>query len=63
MCSLQMGVEQPTVLGFLQSLGLEKFIVDFNALRQMNDADLKELNIPMGPRKKILQAFSPQLRR
>lgn len=48
----------------LQSLGLEKYSIilqaeeiDMTALRHMNDEDLKALNIPMGPRKKILLAL------
>ncbi|CAI9092822.1 OLC1v1028165C6 [Oldenlandia corymbosa var. corymbosa] len=50
-----------TVDSFLQSLGLDKYSilfkaeeVDMHALKQMGDADLKELGVPMGPRKKIL---------
>lgn len=50
--------------GFLQSLGLEKYLitfqaeeVDMTALVHMNDEDLKALGIPMGPRKKILLAL------
>ncbi|GMH26128.1 hypothetical protein Nepgr_027971 [Nepenthes gracilis] len=57
--------EHPSVESLLKSLGLEKYIisfkheeVDMHALRQMGDTDLKELGIPMGPRKKILQAVS-----
>lgn len=48
---------------FLGALGLAKYSalfsaeeIDMHALLQMKDADLKELGIPMGPRKKILQA-------
>ncbi|CAH9146616.1 unnamed protein product [Cuscuta epithymum] len=55
----------PTVDGFLHSLGLDKYAINFkaeevdmHALRQMGDNDLKELGIPMGPRKKILLALS-----
>lgn len=47
--------------GFLQSLGLEKYIITFQieevdmaALMHMTEDDLKVLGIPMGPRKKIL---------
>ncbi|KAB1223063.1 SEC23-interacting protein [Morella rubra] len=55
-------VEEPlTVAGLLQSLGLGKYHihfcaeeVDMTALKQMGDKDLKEMGIPMGPRKKIL---------
>ncbi|GAB2280399.1 hypothetical protein Dimus_015032 [Dionaea muscipula] len=57
--------DHPTVESLLHSLGLEKYVisfkheeVDMHALRQMGDLDLKELGIPMGPRKKILQAVA-----
>ncbi|PSS13567.1 Phospholipase [Actinidia chinensis var. chinensis] len=60
------GNEHHTVDGLLHSLGLETFAiyfkaeeVDMTALRQMGDRDLKELGIPMGPRKKILLALLP----
>ncbi|XP_077216479.1 uncharacterized protein LOC143851038 [Tasmannia lanceolata] len=61
-------VEEPlTVSGLLQSLGLGKYSilfqaeeVDMTALKQMRDNDLKELGIPMGPRKKILLALLPR---
>ncbi|KDP26367.1 hypothetical protein JCGZ_17525 [Jatropha curcas] len=50
--------------GFLRSLGLEKYIisfqaeeVDMTALVHMTDEDLKALGVPMGPRKKILLAL------
>ncbi|PKA48841.1 hypothetical protein AXF42_Ash016357 [Apostasia shenzhenica] len=56
--------EQPTVSSLLHSLGLGKYAihfqaeeVDMSALKQMGDNDLKELGIPMGPRKKILLAL------
>lgn len=60
--------EQPlTVSGLLHSLGLGKYAiwfqaeeVDMAALKQMGDKDLKELGIPMGPRKKILLALLPR---
>ncbi|PON59395.1 Mitogen-activated protein kinase kinase kinase [Trema orientale] len=49
---------------FLQSLGLEKYSitfqaeeVDMTALTHMTDEDLKAIGIPMGPRKKILLAL------
>ncbi|KAL2508016.1 ankyrin repeat and SAM domain-containing protein 6-like [Forsythia ovata] len=60
-----------SVDNFLHSLGLEKYSitfqaeeVDMTALVHMNDEDLKDLGIPMGPRKKILLALeskSPDL--
>eukprot|EP00262_Sarcandra_glabra_P010003 TRINITY_DN24858_c0_g1_i1.p1 TRINITY_DN24858_c0_g1~~TRINITY_DN24858_c0_g1_i1.p1 ORF type:complete len:214 (+),score=47.45 TRINITY_DN24858_c0_g1_i1:192-833(+) len=53
-----------SVDGLLQSLGLEKYLitfqaeeVDMTALAHMTDEDLKALGIPMGPRKKILLAL------
>ncbi|KAF3796591.1 hypothetical protein EJ110_NYTH01699, partial [Nymphaea thermarum] len=56
-----------TVTSLLHSLGLSKYAilfqaeeVDMTALRQMGDTDLKELGIPMGPRKKILLALLPR---
>uniref|UniRef100_A0A2P2K642 Uncharacterized protein LOC8280587 isoform X1 n=1 Tax=Rhizophora mucronata TaxID=61149 RepID=A0A2P2K642_RHIMU len=61
-----MGEESLTVMGFLHSLGLGKYAVSFQAeevdmtvLKQMGDKDLREMGIPMGPRKKILFALSP----
>ncbi|KAA8543499.1 hypothetical protein F0562_021006 [Nyssa sinensis] len=54
--------------GFLQSLGLEKYSitfqaeeVDMTALVHMTDEDLKALGIPMGPRKKILLALESKV--
>ncbi|XP_021273691.1 ankyrin repeat and SAM domain-containing protein 6 [Herrania umbratica] len=56
-----------SVEGFLQSLGIEKYTilfqaeeVDMTALVHMTDEDLKALGIPMGPRKKILLALEPR---
>ncbi|PIN26180.1 RNA-binding protein Bicaudal-C [Handroanthus impetiginosus] len=53
-----------SVDSFLQSLGLEKYSitfqaeeVDMTALVHMGDEDLKAMGIPMGPRKKILLAL------
>ncbi|KAK9276551.1 hypothetical protein L1049_006085 [Liquidambar formosana] len=64
------GDEQPTVDSLLHSLGLGKYAiyfkaeeVDMTALKQMGDNDLKELGIPMGPRKKILLAVLPRSKR
>lgn len=54
----------PSVDGLLQSLGLQKYLITFQAeevdmaaLVHMTDDDLKALGIPMGPRKKILLAL------
>ncbi|ESQ28203.1 hypothetical protein EUTSA_v10018424mg [Eutrema salsugineum] len=59
-------VEEPlTVDGFLNSIGLGKYSlafkreeVDMTTIKQMKESDLKDLIIPMGPRKKILQAIA-----
>ncbi|KAK6928237.1 Sterile alpha motif domain [Dillenia turbinata] len=65
-----MGEEPLTVAGLLHSLGLGKYVIlfqaeeiDMAALRQMGDQDLKELGIPMGPRKKILLALLSRSKR
>ncbi|KAK4441007.1 SEC23-interacting protein [Sesamum alatum] len=57
-----------SVDSFLQSLGLEKYAitfqaeeVDMTALVHMGDEDLKALGIPMGPRKKILLALESKV--
>ncbi|PIN21282.1 hypothetical protein CDL12_06017 [Handroanthus impetiginosus] len=61
--------DQVTVDSFLRSLDLEKFAIVFKAeevdmysLKRMAERDLKELGIPMGPRKKILLALQPRLK-
>ncbi|KAK6937633.1 Sterile alpha motif domain [Dillenia turbinata] len=53
---------------FLQSLGLEKYSItfqaeeiDMTALIHMTDEDLKALGIPMGPRKKIVLALDSKV--
>ncbi|KAJ0231926.1 Sterile alpha motif [Hirschfeldia incana] len=59
-------VEEPvTVDSFLDSLGLGRYSlafkreeVDMNTIKQMKESDLKDLTIPMGPRKRILQAIA-----
>ncbi|KAF8005992.1 hypothetical protein BT93_K0313 [Corymbia citriodora subsp. variegata] len=55
---------------FLNSLGLGKYAIHFEAeeidmdvLKQMRDDDLKEMGIPMGPRRKILLALFSRPRR
>ncbi|OIT06886.1 PREDICTED: ankyrin repeat and SAM domain-containing protein 6-like [Nicotiana attenuata] len=57
-----------SVDSFLQSLGLEKYAVTFQAeevdmaaLLHMTDEDLKAMGIPMGPRKKILLALESKV--
>ncbi|CAI8608144.1 unnamed protein product [Vicia faba] len=59
---------ETTVDDFLLSLGLEKYLITFQAeevdmaaLKHMNDEDLKVMGIPMGPRKKILLALESKL--
>ncbi|XP_030521423.1 uncharacterized protein LOC115734677 isoform X1 [Rhodamnia argentea] len=61
---------QLTVGAFLNSLGLGKYAIHFQAeevdmdvLKQMRDHDLKEMGIPMGPRRKILLALLSRSRR
>eukprot|EP00252_Welwitschia_mirabilis_P019622 TRINITY_DN4595_c0_g1_i1.p1 TRINITY_DN4595_c0_g1~~TRINITY_DN4595_c0_g1_i1.p1 ORF type:complete len:315 (-),score=58.14 TRINITY_DN4595_c0_g1_i1:474-1418(-) len=63
-CPAGTGIGEMTVAGLLHSLGLSKYSlifqaeeVDMSVLRHMRDGDLKELGIPMGPRKKILLAL------
>lgn len=62
--------EPLTVESFLRSLQLEKYLISFKveevdmaALSQMGDHDLKDIGIPMGPRKKILLALLARARR
>ncbi|XP_010552628.1 PREDICTED: uncharacterized protein LOC104822953 [Tarenaya hassleriana] len=62
--------EHQTVDSLLNSLGLGKYAVlfkaeevDMAALRQMGESDLKDLTIPMGPRKKILEALASRPKR
>ncbi|GAA0165356.1 RNA metabolism protein [Lithospermum erythrorhizon] len=57
-----------TVDSFLESLGLEKYSitfqaeeVDMTALIHMTDEDLKAMGVPMGPRKKIILALEPKV--
>lgn len=68
--SSYLGDEHQTVDGLLHSLGLAKYAIlfkaeeiDMAALKQMGEHDLKELGIPMGPRKKILLALIPRSKR
>lgn len=62
--------EEVTVSSLMHSLGLGKYAilfqaeeVDLAALKQMSDSDLKELGIPMGPRKKILLTLAERSKR
>ncbi|KAL9157604.1 hypothetical protein ABFS82_08G015500 [Erythranthe guttata] len=58
------GIQPLTVSSLLHALGLGKYFINFQAeeidmvaLKQMGDGDLKELGIPMGPRRKIILAL------
>ncbi|XP_071724408.1 uncharacterized protein [Rutidosis leptorrhynchoides] len=58
-----------SVDNFLLSLGLEKYLltfqaeeVDMTALIHMSDGDLKAMGMPMGPRKKVLLALESRTR-
>ncbi|KAK1297855.1 hypothetical protein QJS10_CPB14g00371 [Acorus calamus] len=62
---IQTGVEESNVASFLQKLGLSKYYITFQAeevdmfaLKHMDDSDLKQMGLPMGPRKKILLGLS-----
>ncbi|KAL3691872.1 hypothetical protein R1sor_005523 [Riccia sorocarpa] len=64
-CIYYLKAGESTIAGLLQAPGLSKYLaifqeeeVDMTALKHMKDDDLKELGIPMGPRKKILLAVS-----
>jgi class 3 adenylate cyclase/predicted ATPase len=55
----------PDTASWLARLGLTKYIetfteneVDLDALRHLSDDDLKELGLPIGPRRKILAAMA-----
>ncbi|KAF9606863.1 hypothetical protein IFM89_029462 [Coptis chinensis] len=54
-----------TVIGivFGEELLVSEVRVDMTALKQMGDHDLKELGIPMGPRKKILLSVAGRSKR
>uniref|UniRef100_A0A3Q7I2M2 SAM domain-containing protein n=1 Tax=Solanum lycopersicum TaxID=4081 RepID=A0A3Q7I2M2_SOLLC len=61
-------VQAESVDNFLQSLGLEKYAITFQAeevdmaaLVHMTDEDLKAIGIPMGPRKKIILALETRI--
>src|SRR4029079_2251196 len=58
-------VAMPQIDAWLARLGLTKYAetfaaheVDFEALRHLSDDDLKELGLPLGPRRKILAALA-----
>jgi class 3 adenylate cyclase/predicted ATPase len=55
----------PDIATWLTRLGLDKYIeaftaneVDFDALRHLTEDDLRELGLPVGPRRKILAAIA-----
>jgi hypothetical protein len=54
----------PDTTTWLSELGLEKYVagflvneVDLAALSHLTDDDLKELGLPLGPRRKVLAAL------
>eukprot|EP00250_Pteridium_aquilinum_P017544 c23684_g1_i1 orf=1504-2241(-) len=64
---MSIGAAGMTIASFLQSLDLSKYLITFQAeeidmsiLRVMKEDELKELGIPMGPRKKISLALAAQ---
>ena len=55
----------PDIASWLARLGLDKYIeaftaneVDFDALRHLTEDDLRELGLPVGPRRKVLAAIA-----
>ena len=55
----------PDIASWLARLGLDKYIeaftaneVDFDALRHLTEDDLRELGLPLGPRRKVLAAIA-----
>jgi hypothetical protein len=55
----------PDIAPWLARLGLDKYIdaftaneVDLDALRHLSEDDLKELGLPLGPRRKIMAAIA-----
>ncbi|SJM30521.1 adenylate/guanylate cyclase domain-containing protein [Mesorhizobium delmotii] len=55
----------PDIASWLTRLGLDKYIeaftaneVDFDALRHLTENDLRELGLPVGPRRKVLAAIA-----
>jgi class 3 adenylate cyclase/predicted ATPase len=57
----------PDIASWLNRLGLGKYIetfianeIDRDALRYLNERDLKELGLPLGPRRKILGAIAAE---
>ena len=54
------GFKDPDLEAFLSELGLERYYepliaeeVDFESLKELSDSDLKDLGVPLGPRRKI----------
>ena len=59
------GSVMPDIASWLARLGLDKYIeaftaneVDFDALRHLKEDDLRELGLPVGPRRKVLAAIA-----
>ena len=60
-----MGCDVANIANWLTGLGLEKYgpvfadaEIDFEALPQLSEDDLKELGLPLGPRRKIASAIA-----
>src|SRR5262245_49986472 len=55
----------PDIASWLARLGLDKYVeaftandVDFDALGHLTEDDLRELGLPIGPRRKVLAAIT-----
>jgi hypothetical protein len=55
----------PDIASWLTRLGLDKYVrvfteneIDLDALRHLSEDDLKELGLPVGPRRKLLAAIA-----
>jgi SAM (Sterile alpha motif) domain-containing protein len=55
----------PDIASWLTRLGLDKYVrvfieneIDLDALRHLSEDDLKELGLPVGPRRKVLAAIA-----
>src|SRR6185503_3352235 len=58
----------PDIASWLSRLGLDKYTdtfianeIDRDALQHLSDNDLKELGLPIGPRRKVLAAIAAQV--
>ena len=55
----------PDIASWLTRLGLDKYVrvfteneIDLGALRHLSEDDLKELGLPVGPRRKVLAGIA-----